>query len=151
MGSSGVRPSRAGGGLPIVRFLRVDPAPATCEEDAREEVATPITGKWCCSCRQWLTVEAFRPNPNNRNGIDSWCRPCHAAATREWRAQNRGYVDEYNAMRRGEYRKAHPLPARPCAFCGEPFAKRADALVCSERCRNERKREQRRQRTKAPA
>ena len=30
------------------------------------------------------------------------------------------------------------------ALCGEPFSKRADALVCGERCRNRRKLEQRR-------
>jgi hypothetical protein len=119
---------------------RKDPALAIRERNARGELATPIRGKWCCSCRQWLTVEAFRPNPNNRNGIDSWCRPCHAKAVREWRAKN---GVEYNAKRRREYRQAHPLATRPCVVCGKPMTRPANVLVCSRECRRKRKIEQR--------
>jgi len=42
--------------------------------------------KRCAKCRQWLHVREFRANPALRSGLDSWCRPCHRAATRAWRA-----------------------------------------------------------------
>ena len=64
------------------------------------------SGKWCCSCRQYLPAETFRANLNNRNGLDSWCRACHAEAVREWRAKNSDYLERYNARRRAEYRDA---------------------------------------------
>src|SRR5215208_819293 len=101
---------------------------------------TPKTGKWCCSCQRYLPVEVFRSNPNNRSGVDSWCRPCHARAVRAWRAKN---GPEYNAQRRGEYREANPLPTRPCAICGKLMTKRPNALVCGEECRRQRKLEKR--------
>ena len=118
-----------------------DPSLAIRERNAREEPVTRIAGKWCCSCRQWLPVEAFRPNPNNRNGIDSWCRACHADAVRNWREKNGA---EYNARRRREYREANPLTTRPCAVCGRPMTKSANTLVCGAVCRRQRKLEQRR-------
>ena len=118
-----------------------DPAPASRGTNAREEPVTRIAGKWCCSCQQWLPVEAFRPNPNNLNGIDSWCKPCHAEAVREWRAKNGA---EYNAKRRREYREANPLSTRPCVVCGRSMTKPANTLVCGEECRRQRKLEQRR-------
>ena len=102
------------------------------------------TGKWCPSCKQWLTVKDFRPNPDLRHGIDSWCRECHKNAMREWRARNREYIDAYNAQRRAEYRAEHPLPTRPCVVCGESFTGRPNALVCGPECRRQRKIQQRR-------
>jgi hypothetical protein len=118
-----------------------DPFPVRREEHARENLATPRTGRWCRRCRQWLPADRFRPNPRLRGGLDSWCKACHADAVREWRAKNR---DEVNARRRQEYRAAHPLPTRPCVVCGKPFTGRPDALVCGQRCRRQRKIEQRR-------
>lgn len=121
--------------------------PRTCHSEQkrsrrpREQTLTAKTGKWCCSCQQYLPIEAFRPNPNNRNGIDSWCRPCHADAVRAWRARNGA---EYNERRRQRYGDEHPLTTRPCAVCGEPMARPANVLVCGQECRRQRKREQRR-------
>jgi hypothetical protein len=111
------------------------------ERNARENVAR---GKWCCSCRSWLPAEAFRPSHRYRGGLDSWCKSCHAKAVAEWRAKNPEHIERYNAVRRREYREAHPLPSRPCIVCGEAFSGRPDALVCSEGCRRRRKLEQRR-------
>ena len=105
-----------------------------------------LNGKWCCRCRQWLSPDAFRPNPNYTSGLDSWCRSCHADAVREWRAKNPDYVERYNAERRAEYRAEHPLHERPCVVCGKPFGARPDALACSTECRRQRKNEQRAQR-----
>jgi hypothetical protein len=107
------------------------------------------SGKWCCRCQQYLPAEEFRPNQNLMTGLDSWCRRCHAAATREWRARNREYIESYNARRRAEYRAEHPRPTRPCVVCGRPFSGRPDALVCGPECRRQRKLEQRRARSAA--
>jgi predicted nucleic acid-binding Zn ribbon protein len=107
-------------------------------------------GKWCCSCQQWLPPEAFAPKPELRSGFDSWCRSCHAERTRQWREANPEYLAEYNERRRSEYRAEHPRTSRPCVVCGQPHSRQAEALVCSERCPNRRKREQRR-RAKAEA
>ena len=125
---------RDDGGAGVRRPERLeDPAPARCEKDAREELASPITGKWCCSCRQWLPVDAFRPNSNTTNGLDSWCRSCHAEAVRQWRAKNPDYLERYNARRRAEYRDEHPLTTRPCVVCGRPMTSRP---TCSSAARN---------------
>lgn len=93
--------------------------------------------QWCPSCQQWLALEAFTPDR-------SACRRCHAAAMKNWRAENRDYVEQRNAQRRAEYRAESPLPTRPCAVCAEPFTGRPDAVVCGERCRSRRKVELRR-------
>ena len=69
-------------------------------------------------------------------GRSSACRECHREAVRNWRRRNR---DQENAARRAAYRDANPLRERPCVVCGRPFAKRPDAVVCSYRCRQERK------------
>jgi len=123
-----------------------DPALVSREKELREKLGTHLRtepGKWCCACRQWLPLEAFGPNPELRSGFKSSCRSCCAERTRQWREANPEYLADYNEKRRAEYRAEHPLPMRPCIVCGEPFSKRADALVCSERCRNQRKYEQR--------
>lgn len=31
---------------------------------------------------------AFAPDARLQDGLKSWCRACHVAATREWRAKN---------------------------------------------------------------
>ena len=126
--------------------VQKDPSPASRERNAREEVAQ---GKWCCGCRRWLPIEAFRPNPNNRNGIDSWCKPCHAEAVRKWREKNPEAVEAYNAARRREYREANPLTTRACAVCEKPMTRPGNVLVCGEDCRRQRKLEQRRALTNA--
>jgi len=100
-------------------------------------------GKWCTAGRHWLPLEAFPPNENLNSGRDSWCRACRRERVQQWRAANPEYIAEYNERRRAEYRSEHPRTSRPCVVCGQPFSKRPDALVCSERCRNKRKHEQR--------
>jgi hypothetical protein len=120
------------------------PPQARARNTLAKSGAEKLKGKWCRRCRQWLPVDAFRPNSNASNGVDSWCRSCHAKATREWRAKNPDYIARYNLERHREYRAAaHPLPTRPCVVCGEPFTGRPDALVCSEACRRRRKSDQR--------
>lgn len=101
---------------------------------------TRIAGKWCCSCRRWLPVEAFRPNSVYRDGVDSWCRPCHAQAVATWRANNPEYVAAYNAARRIGPRELE------CIGCGVMFVagSRGPASSRCRDCRHQRKIEQRR-------
>jgi hypothetical protein len=86
-------------------------------------------------------VEEFGANRRMFGGLHSYCRACARRATRVWRQRNR---DEENARRRERYRELHPLPAdRRFVQCGGPMGDRkADALVCSDRCRWARKRAQ---------
>jgi predicted nucleic acid-binding Zn ribbon protein len=102
------------------------------------------SGKWCMAGQHWLPLEAFAPNEQLNSGLDSWCRECRRERARQWRAENPDYIREYNERRRAEYWAEHPVPTRACVVCGEPHSRQPRALVCSERCRNERKREQRR-------
>jgi len=81
-----------------------------------------------------------------RSGLNSWCKGCQLQRTREWRSRNRDYELSYNTERRAHYRAEHPLPEKRCVVCGDPFVRRPDALVCGERCRNRRKRAQRKAR-----
>jgi hypothetical protein len=85
------------------------------------------------------TLEVFRRREEAPSGLDSWCRSCRAERTRQWRAENPQYLAEYNAKRRAEYRAEHPVPIRACVVCGELHNRQPRALVCGERCRNERK------------
>jgi hypothetical protein len=94
--------------------------------------------RWCCRCQRWLPEGDFAPNPRMRDGIDSWCRPCHVAATRAWRERNRDYIDARNAARRAEYAAKHGGLERACANpeCGRTFTpSRRDARTCSRACR----------------
>jgi predicted nucleic acid-binding Zn ribbon protein len=81
-------------------------------------------------------------------GRSSRCRECHRAPTKDWLERNR---EQINANRRAAYRTANPLPERACVVCGRSFAKRPDAIVCGPRCRQERKRKQRRERDRKAA
>jgi hypothetical protein len=74
-----------------------------------------------------------------RDGVDSWCRECHLAATREWRERNRAHIDARNAARRAEYAAKRGSLERRCANpeCGREFvASRRDNTTCSRKCRD---------------
>jgi predicted nucleic acid-binding Zn ribbon protein len=98
--------------------------------------------KFCSKCGDWLPLEEFPRNRRMYLGVSSRCRECHREATRDWRLRNRERV---NADRRAAYRAEHPLEEKHCVVCGESFVRRPDAIVCGERCRRERQREQRRE------
>jgi hypothetical protein len=97
------------------------------------------TEEFCPGCSRVLPLEAFPPNRRMYSGRGSRCRECAREATRDWRNRNR---DEINAERRERYRAEHPLVEWHCVVCGEAFQGRRDRLVCSEQCRNRRKRVQ---------
>jgi hypothetical protein len=95
--------------------------------------------KPCSGCGDWMPLESFPLNRRMYLGRGSRCRECAREAVRDWRRRNR---DEINAERRARYRAEHPLREWHCVVCGEAFEGRPDRLVCSERCRNRRKRVQ---------
>jgi predicted nucleic acid-binding Zn ribbon protein len=104
--------------------------------------------KFCPRCHRWLPVEAFGANRRMFRGLHSYCRQCAREAVRAWRREHPEYEAEYNRQRRERYRELNPLPAdRRCVHCGGPMGDRkADALVCSDRCRWARKRAQKKAR-----
>jgi Uncharacterized protein containing a Zn-ribbon (DUF2116) len=95
--------------------------------------------KPCSGCGRWFPLEAFPLNRSTYLGRGSRCRECAREASRDWRKRNR---DEINAERRERYRAEHPLTEWHCVVCGDAFEGRPDRLVCSEQCRNRRKRVQ---------
>jgi hypothetical protein len=51
----------------------------------------------CTHCGQYKPPSAFPPNDRTRSGRSSWCRPCHVAATKAWRAREHEAGDELPA------------------------------------------------------
>src|SRR5262245_43645738 len=96
------------------------------------------------------------PGPGASNELGESClarlaRPYAKMTSRatEWRHANPDKVVAENARRRAAYRDVHPLSERRCVVCGKPMTKRPDAIVCSEPCRRERKRQADRARRRA--
>jgi hypothetical protein len=131
------RATGVGGTTSIAVGVQKDLATASREINARRNSADE---KWCCSCRQFLPFESFLPNPAYRDGVESWCRACHAGATREWRRKNPEYIERYNASRRIGPRESE------CVDCGVTFTAGARGPASSRcpNCRRQRKLEQRR-------
>jgi hypothetical protein len=44
-----------------------------------------MTEKKCVKCERVLAVADFPADKRTREGLSSYCRPCHNAATRQWR------------------------------------------------------------------
>jgi len=77
------------------------------------------THKRCTSCSEWLPFSAFPRHKAKHEGLSSWCRTCHSAATADWRERNR---EEINRARREAYGSSKPhrypktrAPARKAA------------------------------------
>jgi hypothetical protein len=68
--------------------------------------------KWCAKCDRRFHVREFASKPYLSSGLDSWCRGCRRAATREWRAKN---GEAILARRRAAYAAALDRPVRPYA------------------------------------
>jgi hypothetical protein len=66
------------------------------EKDPREEVGE----KRCRKCGEEKSASAFPRNRRLIDGLSSWCRECHNAATRRWRDENPEKVAEANERRR---------------------------------------------------
>ena len=49
-----------------------------------------IDGKiWCPQCQEYLSVDNFRRNKNNIDGLQSYCKDCTQKYINEWRAKRR--------------------------------------------------------------
>lgn len=60
-------------------------------------------GKACVHCGEPKAKAEFPGNRSMRDGLSSWCRDCHAAATAGWRAKQR----EADDVLETEARKRH--------------------------------------------
>jgi hypothetical protein len=58
----------------------------------------------CVRCGLDLSVKAFRANPRKRDGVNSWCRACHVARTRQWREEHREALNERRRQWWAEHR-----------------------------------------------
>jgi 5-methylcytosine-specific restriction endonuclease McrA len=102
----GAEPSRLieGGANRFARATADTPATLRERNKMREEGAGVInrTGKRCTKCKRYLPFGEFRQNMRLKSGWDSWCRDCHSASNRRWRAAHPEYQRAYNLARRVE-------------------------------------------------
>ncbi len=73
-----------------------------------------MNAKRCTRCDTIKTTAAFRPNPNMRDGHDSWCKQCCRDATKAWRHQNPHYTKAASQTKKTygdpiEYSRRHCL------------------------------------------
>jgi hypothetical protein len=99
--------------------------------------------KRCRRCGAEKASSEFPPSAKLRDGLSSWCRACHRAATRRARDRHR---EKYNATRR--------MPSeveRHCRRCGGAYrcAPIARTDFCSEVCSVEHERALKRDRWRA--
>ena len=92
----------------------------------------PLTQKQCPHCKTFKPIEAFPRNRATSSGLSSWCRECHVAATRRWRAENPEWIAAHSESRR------KPPAKHICPECGVVFYGRRDRLTCSRRCKDAR-------------
>jgi len=50
--------------------------------------ATVIHVKKCSRCGESKSLELFGSNKRNKDGLDTYCKPCKRIKTNEWRAKN---------------------------------------------------------------
>ena len=67
--------------------------------------------KGCPKCKQEKSVEAFSANTANRNGLQSYCKPCMVD-------HNKGYNVGWLKKRKA---KLDSLKQAPCMDCGVEF------------------------------
>ena len=48
----------------------------------------PVAAKACTHCGVWKDRSEFPPNHIISDGLSSWCRSCHRAGTRDWKARH---------------------------------------------------------------
>jgi hypothetical protein len=67
----------------------------------------PVT-KRCRHCGAWKVREDFRPNKAVSDGLSSWCKDCHNAASRASKAKRKAEDPEW---RQAEYARARQREA----------------------------------------
>lgn len=89
--------------------------------------------KTCRKCQKAAPAAEFPANKRTRDGLTSWCRECHYAATKAWGERNPEATERYSAKRRIR----HEL--RTCEECGGEFVPaRKDSRRCAW-CRGTRR------------
>lgn len=48
-----------------------------------------MIGKPCTKCNEEKAPDSFRKHKTTRDGLCSWCKPCHSSYLREWGIKNR--------------------------------------------------------------
>lgn len=70
-----------------------------------------MQSKICRRCNVAKPASEFRPDPRYRDGLGSWCAPCHRERNSEWAKQNRKRLTakaaDYRAVRPDVTRKAN--------------------------------------------
>ncbi len=51
--------------------------------------------KICTKCKTENQLTNFRKNPANKDGLQSWCKPCQNKGKREWMLNNPQKVSDY--------------------------------------------------------
>lgn len=81
----------------------------------RKEIGDP-----CARCEKPITEETAIPNPPEKGGLMSYCRPCWNEMSRNYGKQNREKRLKRNREYRAEIRdKVFAAYGRKCACCGE--------------------------------
>lgn len=88
-----------------------------------------MTTKVCARCKERKPTDDFRPDPQMRCGLGSWCKPCCLSSTREWRARN---AEQINARRR------KTAVSCKCVECGTTFESIRPRLTCTADCKKAR-------------
>lgn len=52
--------------------------------------------KRCSKCQEWKHVGEFYRSKEKSDGLDTRCKPCSRAGTKQWRAKNAEKCAEYN-------------------------------------------------------
>lgn len=87
--------------------------------------------KWCPGCRQELRRDDFGRNRASRDGLTSYCKPCHNAKSKQTYTRLYGSTREYHLRRRygitgDEYQELVDARGGLCALCQERPAQHVD-------------------------
>lgn len=73
------------------------------EEKREKQKGSAPTSKTCRKCGETKTAADFPRNPRVSDGLSSWCKPCHRAATNAWRERKRAEADRAKRQRVERY------------------------------------------------
>ena len=59
--------------------------------------------KTCTKCGEAKSLDSFGKHKATKDGLCSWCKSCHAAATTAWKLKNKQWQVGYNDVRRERY------------------------------------------------
>lgn len=108
-----------------------------------------VDWKQCARCNVRKAADQFNKDASRPDGLQGYCRPCHRAASKEWRQANP--AKRRRQLRRYEIRHAERRAAQKKRwYATNPGAHRAHGVVeralrsgalirpdCCERCRND--------------